>query len=153
MYINDDITGLSNCLPVIFDSGASLTISPLCSDLIGSMTNITYLHLCGMVNGTIIEGKIIVEWNSCVGKQTLIVKSDCCYITYWNVWLIIPQQFFKRSTDITGKLICNEDHDKLEIWDHPLLKIEYDSNNHLPTATAHNAVIDSLIINMCLTYV
>ena len=32
-----------------------------------------------------------------------------------------------------------------------MLKIDYESKNHLPTATAQNSVIDSCSINICIT--
>ena len=99
----------------------------------------------------IIECKGIFEWYFCVGNQTLIVKSEFYYVPDCKVLLIIPHWLFKSSTRTTGELIYNGDHAQLKIWDHPVLKIDYDFKNHLPTATARNAVIDLPIINMCIT--
>ena len=62
MYTNDYPTVLSDFFPVIFDSGSILSISPSCSDVIGSITPIPDIRLGGMENGMIIEGKVIVEW-------------------------------------------------------------------------------------------
>ena len=44
-YINDDLTGLSDCFPVIFDSEVSLAISPSRGDFIGSITPIPDLYI------------------------------------------------------------------------------------------------------------
>ena len=54
IYINYDPTDLSDCFPVISDSGSSLSISPLQSYSIGYITLIPDLCLNGMANGMII---------------------------------------------------------------------------------------------------
>ena len=87
----------------------------------------------------------------CIGNQTLIVKSEFYYVPDCKVWFISPQNKFKRSTDITGEFICNEDQTKQNIWVHHVLKIEYDSKNYLPIAIAYSAVLDSASINICIT--
>ena len=65
--------------------------------------------------------------------------------------MIIPQQRSNRSTGITGEFICSEDYAQLKFREHPVLKIDYASNNLLPTATARNSVIDLPSINLCIT--
>ena len=70
-YIHYDLTGLSDCFLVVFDSGDSLSISHLRSDFIGSIIPIPYLRLGVMVNGIIIEGKGIVKWHLRAKKRHL----------------------------------------------------------------------------------
>ena len=104
-----------------------------------------------MENGMIIEVKGIVEWSFHIVNHKLIGKYECYYVPDWKVWLINPQRFFKRSNGITGEFVCNKDNAQLNFRGHPVLKIDYDSKNNLPTATAHNYVIDSPSINLCIT--
>ena len=53
-------------IPVIFDSGASLSISPSHGEFIGSITPIPDLHIGVMTIGMIVEGKGVFEWSFCV---------------------------------------------------------------------------------------
>ena len=85
-------------------------------------------------------------------KPNTYRKSECYYVPDCKVIVIIPQRLFKGSTVITGEFIYNKGHAQLKFWDHPILKINYESKNHIPTATSRNAVIYLPSINLSVTY-
>ena len=90
-YINDYLTSLSDFFPVIFDLGSRLAISPPRIDFIGYITPIPARLLGSTENGTIIDGKGIVEWSFTIIKKTLIVKSEYYYVPDRKPILIIHQ--------------------------------------------------------------
>ena len=152
-YLDDDPSRLTDCFPVIFDTGASLAITPSRDDFQGPITLVLGLKLGGMANGMIIEGKGIVEWSFISGVNTIVVKTECYLIPDSSVQLISPQRLFKPAQNITGEFVTREENCQLRFDGLPSLSIPYDICNFLPTAVAQNAATapKDPISNLCIT--
>ena len=149
-FINDNPSGISDCVPVIFDMGASLAITPSWHDFIGPITPIPGLHLGGMANGMLIGGKGMIEWSFRTQAATVIIKSECYLVPDCLVQLISPQRLFKAAR-ITGEFITREEECILKFANAPSLTVNYDSKNHLRTATPRNATGSNPVMNWCVT--
>ena len=147
----DDPGGIAECFPVIFDSGASLAISPSRSDFVGAIKPTPGLRLGGMANGMIIEGKGIVEWTFRSGNTTIIVKSECYLVPDSKVRLISPQRLFNKPAGIIGEFSVRWEGAYLKFNGIPRLDIEYDERTKLPTATGRNACLETPCLNLCVT--
>ncbi len=78
--------------PVIFDSGATLAISPDKNDFAGAIRPLHNRHLGGMANGLIIEGIGRIEWGfKTPTNQVMVIHSECYYVPDAKVWLLSPQ--------------------------------------------------------------
>ena len=81
----------TSTFPVIFGSGASLTISVDKEDVIGP-TRLLHNHkLGGLTDGLKIEGIGMVHWKFITKDSVLTVISSTCYIPKGKVRLISPQ--------------------------------------------------------------
>ena len=125
--------------PVIFDSGASLAISPCADDFVGPIQKLpTERRLGGMAAGMLIEGVGTVRWTFQSNGKFLVVNSRCYLVPDSRARLISPQRLFSKKQGISGKFIVEEDNSTLQFDGLPPLTIEYDSRSHLPTALAKN---------------
>jgi len=124
---------------VIFDSGASLAISPCAEDFVGPIQKLPHeRRLGGMGAGMLIEGIGTVRWTFKAEDKYLVVNSRCYYVPDSKARLISPQRLLNKSQGITGKFTVTEEHASLEFEGLPPLKIDFDINSHLPTGLAKN---------------
>ena len=125
--------------PVIFDSGASLAISPCKEDFVGPIQRLPQeRRLGGMAAGMLIEGIGTVQWTFKGDGKYLVVNSWCYYVPDSKARLISPHRLFNKKHGITGRFVVTEDNALLEFDEFPPLKIDFDSNSHLPTGLAKN---------------
>ena len=125
--------------PVIFDSGASLAIIPCKEDFVGPIQRLPQEHrLGGMAAGMLIEGISTVRWTFKADGKYLVVNSRCYYVPDSKARLISPQRLFNKKHGINGRFVVTEDNASLEFDGFPPLKIDFDSNSHLPTGLAKN---------------
>ena len=139
MSFDDTTSPSESSFPVIFDSGASLAISPNKGDFVGPIETLSNLKLGGMANGMIIEGKGIVEWTFS-GKENkrLTVKTLCYYVPDCKARLISPQRLFNKDKGVSGKFVVEQTQATLKFDGLSPLEIDYDSRNWLPIATCRN---------------
>ena len=124
---------------IIFDSGASLAISPSKDDFVGEIKRFPQeRRLGGMAQGMLIEGVGYVHWSFKSGNTNLVIKAKCYYVPDSKARLISPQRLFRKEAGITGKFTCEEDQASLSFNDLPPLMIDYDSRTHLPVCLAKN---------------
>ena len=126
--------------PVIFDSGATLAISPNKGDFIGGVKPmIGNSKLGGLANSAKIAGYGTVKWQFKTKNSSLVVTSYCFYVPEATARLISPQRLFCKEKGVTGTFTCTEDHATLK-YDKKdaTLQIEYNETNFLPTAYAKN---------------
>ena len=97
-------TSLHRPFPVIFDSGASLAISPCKDDFVGPIQRLpTERRLGGMAAGMLIEGVGTVRWTFQADGKFLVVNSRCYYVPDSKARLISPQRLFSKQKGITGE--------------------------------------------------
>ena len=125
--------------PVIFDTGASLAISPDKEDFqcpIRPMQN----SLGGLANGLAITGIGTVKWQfRAKNKEVITILSSCYYVPAAKARLISPQRLFSAAKGTNGRFITSEDVSTLEFDDVGSITVPHDVNNHLPTAMCRNA--------------
>ena len=123
---------------VIFDTGASLAITPDKSDFDGPLTIPKGdLRLGGMANGLKIEGVGPVTWtfaNSDGGEVQ--IRSMAYYVPGAKARLLSPQRLFDPNTGVKGKYEGDHKSFRLHIEDSTTLTIEYDDRNSLPIGYA-----------------
>jgi hypothetical protein len=125
--------------PVIFDSGASLAISPSLADFSGAITKYTEdKRLGGMANGMRIEGIGNIQWSFRAGKKLLVVHSRCYYVPDSKARLISPQRLFNKAKGVNGSFTVLEEHAVLSYTDVADLIVEYCPRSNLPLALAKN---------------
>ena len=92
-------TPYSPPFPVIFDSGASLAISPCKEDIVGPILQPLpqERRLGGMAAGMLIEGIGTVQWTFKADGKYLVVNSRCYYVPDAKASLISPQRLFNKN--------------------------------------------------------
>ena len=90
---------------VIFDTGASLAITPDRADFDGSLTLPKGdLRLGGMANGLKIEGMGLVTWTFSNGAEDdVVVRGLAYYVPKAKARLLSPQRLFDASTGLQGR--------------------------------------------------
>ena len=125
----------SKLFQVIFDSGASLAISPDKDDFVGNISPLPVERfLGGMANGLRIEGIGNIRWGFKMKDKLLIIHSRCYYVPEAKARLISPQRLFNSNKGVNGHFLINEKQAVLCYEGVGELIIDYDSNNHLPIA-------------------
>ena len=140
LYLNG-VTGPSAPFKVIFDTGASLAISPDKNDFVGPISPLSGLTLGGLANGLNIQGIGTVKWKFRSSSQVMVITSSCYYVPGARAKLISPQRLFKSASGVKGKYTIEENNSTLSFEGVGDLVIDYDSRNHLPTALGKNCVI------------
>jgi hypothetical protein len=133
--------------PVIFDTGASLSITPDKSDFSGPITlSQTDLRLGGMANGLKIDG---------IGPITLTfanrsndpvrIHGMAYYVPQAKARLLSPQRLFDAITGNQGRFEGDNKFFRLHFDGQQPLEIEYDERNSLPIgyATFYNKGSDT----------
>ena len=83
---------LPDSFPVIFDSGASLAISPSKTDFAGPIETFPHVrYLGGMANGMKIEGVGKIKWSFRTKSGMITIHSKCYYVPASKARLISPQ--------------------------------------------------------------
>jgi len=124
--------------PVIFDTGASLSITMDRSDFCGDITpTATDLYLGGLGSNMKIEGMGPVRWTFLnTDGSEVSIRMQCYYVPSARKRLLSPQKLFNKARGITGRYEGTEDCFTLHLNDAPPLRIEYDERSSLPTANA-----------------
>ena len=124
--------------PIIFDTGASLSITFDRADFDGPLTIPPGdLRLGGMANGLKIEGIGPVTWTfeNADGSE-IKVRSQCYYVPSCRARLLSPQRLFNRDKGVGGHYQGDENAFRICFNGCPELIVEYDERNHLPIGYA-----------------
>ena len=124
--------------PVIFDTGASLAITPDKLDFDGPLTVPKGdLRLGGMANGLRIEGVGPVTWTFANSDGTEVrIRSMAYHVPGAKARLLSPQRLFDPTTGVRGKYEGDHNSFRLYIDNNETLTIEYDDRNSLPIGYA-----------------
>ena len=137
--------------PVIFDTGASLAISPNKGDFSGKIEMFPYdRYLGGMAEGMKIEGVGNIKWSFRSKDGIITLHSRCYYVPDAKARLISPQRLFNEEQGITGQYITKEKHSTLTFDNVGSIDIQYDERSHLPMAIAKNLHSEGAQANLCI---
>lgn len=123
--------------PVIFDTGASLAISPFRDDFSESMSIPPGdLKLGGMANGLTIEGMGTVTWFfTTITGEDVSIQSMAYFVPGAKVRLISPQRLFDLPNGKGGHYFGDSTGLHLHLGDN-IFKFAYDARNSLPIGYA-----------------
>ena len=142
---------LPSGFPVIFDTGASLAISPSKDDFSGKIEMFPYdRFLGGMAEGMRIEGVGNIKWSFRSKDGVITLHSRCYCVPASKAHLISPQRLFNKEQGITGQYITNETHSTLSFDNVGSIDIQYDERSHLPIAIAKNLHSEEAQANLCV---
>lgn len=107
-------------LPIVFDTGASLSVTPFLSDFVGELEEPDVEEMKGLVDSVQVKGVGIVEWvirdaNGKVG----IIRTKAYYIPKATIRLFCPQEYFfednqtRALLDHKGVVLRTKDLDDL----------------------------------------
>ena len=130
---------LPSSFPVIFDSGASLAISPSSQDFVGPIIPLPDdRRLGGMAGGMPIAGIGKIAWTFQTPKGNLTVHSKCYHVPDAGARLLSPQRLFSSAHGVSGSFTCAEKSAILNFEGVGSINVNYDPNNHLPISLAKN---------------
>jgi hypothetical protein len=139
-------------VPVIFDMGASLLITPYSADFIVPPTapqNVTKLG--GMAVNLDMMGVGTVSWTFIASDGS---ENQIHTLAYWvpnaKARLLSPQKLFKKSQGVLGRYEGDEDTFNLYLKNHPPIKVEYDDRSSLPIGYAHTGAVPEPQVNVAL---
>jgi hypothetical protein len=141
--------------PVIFDTGASLSITPDKSDFSGPITLCqTDLRLGGMANGLKIDGIGPITWTFANRSNDPVrIHGMAYYVPQAKARLLSPQRVFDAITGAQGRFEGDNKFFRLYFDGQQPLEIEYDERNSLPIgyATFHDSAPDITAADANLT--
>jgi hypothetical protein len=144
--------------PVIFDTGASLAITPDKTDFDGPLTIPKGdLRLGGMANGLKIVGMGPVTWTFSNGSAAdVAIRGMAYYVPKATAQLLSPQRLFDASTGIQGRYEGDQQSFRLHTQGNSPLIVEYDDRNSLPITYATIGPVSTLLqdpIRRCVLFI
>jgi hypothetical protein len=137
---------------VIFDTGASLAISPYRSDFVADPTPLAKpTQLGGMGKGLQIEGIGTVTWTFTAKDQTEIqIRTRAYYVPAAKARLLSPQKLFDKKRGVFGRFYGDEEKFTLQIGDCPEIEVSYCAASGLPIGSAVCGVTAEPTVNVSL---
>jgi hypothetical protein len=123
-------------MTVIFNTGASLAITPELSDfLLPPKPLARPMKLGGMAIGIEIKGIGIIAWTFTAKDVTEVqVRTEAYYVPEANQRLLSPQRLLNKKKVSVGSYSGDEDKFELKLNDNPIISVPYDSRSALPIA-------------------
>ncbi|KAG7369081.1 reverse transcriptase RNA-dependent DNA polymerase [Nitzschia inconspicua] len=117
-------------IPVVVDTGASVSITPDINDFIGPISPPDLPSLQGLGNSSVVEGVGTVEWQvrDFLGNVRTI-RTKAYLVRTAPVRLLSPQTYFKEG--LRGRLTVTHDRTELTLHDGSILSLPF-ADNHLP---------------------
>ncbi|KAG7373658.1 reverse transcriptase RNA-dependent DNA polymerase [Nitzschia inconspicua] len=117
-------------IPVVVDTGASVSITPDINDFIGPISPPDLPSLQGLGSSSVVEGVGTVEWQvrDFLGNVRTI-RTKAYLVRTAPVRLLSPQTYFKEG--LRGRLTVTHDRTELTLHDGSVLSLPF-ADNHLP---------------------
>ena len=128
VYLSDKGDDL---LPIVIDSGASISLTANYNDFVGPIRPATITELKGLAHTTKVHGVGNVEWTvRDVFGATRTIKTQAYYVPDATVRLFSPQTYFREQQK--GYLRLDHSSTTLQLSDGSRLQFPYNTNNNLP---------------------
>ena len=146
LYTTSDDT-----LPIVIDSGASISVTPCKTDFSGQAQRLENQHVDGITETATIEGIGIVKWSLHDDfGNTREVETLAYYMPQAKIRLLSPQHYFQYSKSKFGSCNLRFDEFLLTLADNTVLRFNYDVYNNLPMgATTSNVKSTPAMSNLC----
>jgi hypothetical protein len=104
-------------MTVLFDTGASLAITPELSDFVSPPKQLARpMKLGGMANGIEIKGIGIIDWTFTAKDGTEVqIRTEAYHVPEANQRLLSPQRLFNKKKGIFGSYSGDEDKFELKL--------------------------------------
>jgi hypothetical protein len=121
-------------MTVIFDTGASLAITPELSDFVSPPKLLARpMKLGGMANVIEMKGIGIIAWTFTAKYGTEVqIRTEAYYIPEAKQILLSPQRLLHKKKGIFGPYSGDEDKFELKLNDNPIMSVPYESRSVLP---------------------
>lgn len=118
-------------LPIVFDTGASMSISPVREDFIGDLEPAPISSLQGLKDKVNIVGVGTVRW-TIFDKHgvTRDIKTRAYYIPEGNIRLLSPQSYLQENKRGQGKI--TKDEIEFTLSDGTVMVFPYHPNSNIP---------------------
>ena len=128
VYLSDQGDDL---LPIVIDSGASISLTANNNDFVGPIRPATITELQGLSHTTKVHrvGQVIWTVRDVFGT-TRTIKTQAYYVPEATVHLFSPQTYFREQQK--GHLRLDHSSTTLQLHDGSLLHFPYNTNNNLP---------------------
>ena len=125
------MTDANDDIPIIIDTGASLTVTPVATDFIGAIDPAPIQSLKGLQGDAMVMGKGTVSW-TIIDLYGVVrtLKPTAYYVPTASVRLFSPQTHF-MDTD-SGSLLVNSRRTTLRLSDGSELEFPFNDGNQLP---------------------
>jgi hypothetical protein len=119
-------------LPVVLDTGASMSLTPVLSDFIGPLEPAPLKEIRGLTSTTRVVGKGIVEWHICdYWNVSGIIRTMAYYVPDASIRLFSPQSYFQDKAN-QGSCVIKGQKTTLVLPDHTVLEFPYNPRSNLP---------------------
>jgi hypothetical protein len=139
-------------VPVIFDTGASLSITPYSADFIVPPTAPkNTIKLGGMAGNLDIMGVGTVSWTFLASNGLEIqIRTLAYWVPNAKARLLSPQKLFKKSQGVFGRYEGDEDTFNLYLNNNPPITVAYDDRSSLPIGYAHTGAVPEPQVKIAL---
>ena len=117
--------------PIVIDTGASTSITPVSSDFIGDLQPANLKEVKQLQGNTKIVVKALVEWKIVdYWNVVKVIRTGAYYIPDASIRLFRPQSFFLENTG--GHCVVSKRKITLVLSQNGTLEFPYDSTCNLP---------------------
>jgi len=118
-------------LPIVIDTGASTSITPVLSDFVGDLSPASTAEVNQLSGSTKVVGKGLVEWEiQDLWGVSYVIQTEAYYIPQATIRLFSPQAYFQRHQG--GHCIVHDKKIQLKLKDHTILEFPYNKGGNLP---------------------
>jgi len=120
-----------NDIPIVIDTGATMSVSPCKEDFIGGIEQSDTKDLQGLSGATDCLGQGLVQWTvRDVFGAICTRKTQAYYVLKATICLYSPQCYFQEND--AGEFYCNSRHSVLMLADGSTLEFPYNQGSNLP---------------------
>jgi hypothetical protein len=125
------VANSSSTLQIVFDTGCSMSVTPLRQDFVGDLDPSPTESLQGLKGKVRVVGVERVSWTvfDQHGK-TRTMKTRACFIPDGNIRLFSPHPYFQENKRGSGKITA--DGIELEMSDGTMLTFPYNQQSNIP---------------------
>ena len=129
-YLSDNV---QSELPIVFDTGASLSVTPVLEDFVTPLEDAKIGQMTGLADSVRIAGIGWVEWTirDVFGKSHTI-RTEAYYIKQASIRLFSPQTYFQENKEGLGKAEFDRSLLAFTLHDGSRLQFPYHPASNLP---------------------
>lgn len=118
-------------VPIVIDTGASLSVSPFESDFVSNIRPTETDDLQGLSGATEVKGRGKVRWTiRDVFGSVRIIETEAYYVPRASIRLFSPQRYFQEQD--AGEYWCDSQRSVLTLADGSSLEFPYNPGSNLP---------------------